>query len=107
MFPRLLRQNKLMTSVFSGIKSLLKELARFRSYSGSPKISQCLKLHVIYDVSWAWLRGAQPLTWTPELDTAFSKCKEALSEVTLLTHPATDVPLGLLRMFLLATLGRH
>ncbi|GFW03180.1 hypothetical protein TNCV_157991 [Trichonephila clavipes] len=25
----------------------------------------------------------------------FSKCKEALSEVTLLTHPAPDVPLGL------------
>ncbi|GFX78331.1 hypothetical protein TNCV_345281 [Trichonephila clavipes] len=41
------------------------------------------------------LRGAQPVTWTSELDTAFSKCKEALSEVTLLTHPAPDVPLGL------------
>ncbi|GFY46847.1 retrotransposable element Tf2 protein type 1 [Trichonephila inaurata madagascariensis] len=41
------------------------------------------------------LRGAQPLTWTSELDTAFSKCKEALSEVTLLMHPAADVPLGL------------
>ncbi|GFS42978.1 uncharacterized protein TNIN_267221 [Trichonephila inaurata madagascariensis] len=41
------------------------------------------------------LRGAQPLTWTSELDTAFSKCKEVLSEVTLLTHPAADVPLGL------------
>ncbi|GFY61874.1 uncharacterized protein TNIN_232301 [Trichonephila inaurata madagascariensis] len=43
----------------------------------------------------SWLRGDQPLTWTSELDTAFSKCKEALSEVTLLTHPAADVPLGL------------
>ncbi|GFX67303.1 retrovirus-related Pol polyprotein from transposon 17.6 [Trichonephila clavipes] len=41
------------------------------------------------------LRGAQPVTWTSELDTAFSKCKEALSKVTLLTHPAPDVPLGL------------
>ncbi|GFW94678.1 uncharacterized protein TNCV_4247181 [Trichonephila clavipes] len=41
------------------------------------------------------LRGAQLLTWTSELDTAFSKCKEALSEVTLLTHPAPDVPLGI------------
>ncbi|GFT41816.1 retrovirus-related Pol polyprotein from transposon 17.6 [Trichonephila clavipes] len=41
------------------------------------------------------LRGAQPVTWTSELHTAFSKCKEALSEVTLLTHPAPDVPLGL------------
>ncbi|GFY71318.1 uncharacterized protein TNIN_379921 [Trichonephila inaurata madagascariensis] len=41
------------------------------------------------------LRGAQPLIWTSELDTAFSKCKEALSEVTPLTHPAADVPLGL------------
>ncbi|GFY43586.1 transposon Ty3-I Gag-Pol polyprotein [Trichonephila inaurata madagascariensis] len=39
--------------------------------------------------------GAQPLTWTSELDTAFSKCKEALSEVTLLMHPAPDEPLGL------------
>ncbi|GFY00946.1 retrovirus-related Pol polyprotein from transposon 17.6 [Trichonephila clavipes] len=33
------------------------------------------------------LRGAQPVTWTSEFDIAFSKCKEALSEVTLLTHP--------------------
>ncbi|GFY54543.1 hypothetical protein TNIN_441431 [Trichonephila inaurata madagascariensis] len=41
------------------------------------------------------LRGAQPLTWTSELDTAFSKFKEALSEVTLLMHPGPDVPLGL------------
>ncbi|GFR12253.1 uncharacterized protein TNCT_621701 [Trichonephila clavata] len=41
------------------------------------------------------LRGAQPLTWTSELHTAFSKCKEASSEVTLLTHPAPYVPLGL------------
>ncbi|GFW69775.1 hypothetical protein TNCV_1884191 [Trichonephila clavipes] len=41
------------------------------------------------------LRGAQPVTWSSELDTAFSKCKEALSEVPLLTHPASDVPLGL------------
>ncbi|GFY68746.1 uncharacterized protein TNIN_298151 [Trichonephila inaurata madagascariensis] len=41
------------------------------------------------------LRGAQHLTWTSELDTAFSKYKKALSEVTLLTHPAPDVPLGL------------
>ncbi|GFU77645.1 retrovirus-related Pol polyprotein from transposon 17.6 [Trichonephila clavipes] len=41
------------------------------------------------------LRGAQLVTWTSELNTAFSKCKEALSEVTLLTHPAPDVPLGL------------
>ncbi|GFY46260.1 uncharacterized protein TNIN_202931 [Trichonephila inaurata madagascariensis] len=40
-------------------------------------------------------RGAQPLTWASELDTAFSKCKEALSEVTLIMHPAADVPLGL------------
>ncbi|GFX28202.1 uncharacterized protein TNCV_15411 [Trichonephila clavipes] len=41
------------------------------------------------------LRGAQPVTWTSEHDTAFSKCKEALSEITLLTHPSLDVPLGL------------
>ncbi|GFX69441.1 uncharacterized protein TNCV_380101 [Trichonephila clavipes] len=41
------------------------------------------------------LQGAQPVTWTSELDTAFSNCKEALSEVTLLMHPAPDVPLGL------------
>ncbi|GFW90272.1 hypothetical protein TNCV_2121391 [Trichonephila clavipes] len=41
------------------------------------------------------LRGSQPVTWTSELDTAFSKCKEALSEITLLTHPAPDVPLRL------------
>ncbi|GFX36405.1 hypothetical protein TNCV_3671601 [Trichonephila clavipes] len=42
------------------------------------------------------LREAQPVTWTSELDTAFAKCKEALSEVTLLSHPAPNVPLGLL-----------
>ncbi|GFU86251.1 uncharacterized protein TNCV_369071 [Trichonephila clavipes] len=41
------------------------------------------------------LRRAQPVTLTSELDTAFSKCKKALSEVTLLTHPAPDVTLGL------------
>ncbi|GFQ69868.1 uncharacterized protein TNCT_64431 [Trichonephila clavata] len=34
------------------------------------------------------LRGAQPLTWTSELDADFSKRKEALSEIALLTHPA-------------------
>ncbi|GFY44028.1 uncharacterized protein TNIN_496321 [Trichonephila inaurata madagascariensis] len=47
------------------------------------------------DIPKTRLRRAQPLTWTSEFNTAFSKCKEALSKVTLLTHPAPDVPLGL------------
>ncbi|GFY46448.1 uncharacterized protein TNIN_133191 [Trichonephila inaurata madagascariensis] len=41
------------------------------------------------------IREAQNLTWTSEIDTAFSKCKEALSEVTVLSHSAPNVPLGL------------
>ncbi|GFW41451.1 hypothetical protein TNCV_465421 [Trichonephila clavipes] len=53
------------------------------------------KYHSSLNDALSGLRGSQPVIWTSELDIAFSKCKEALSEVTLLTNPAPNVPLGL------------
>lgn len=41
------------------------------------------------------LRDNQLITWTPALGQAFETCKGDLSQVTLLFHRATNVPLGL------------
>ncbi|BES94023.1 Reverse transcriptase (RNA-dependent DNA polymerase) [Nesidiocoris tenuis] len=35
-----------------------------------------------------------PLQWTPELDSAFSALKTALSQATVLAHPSLDAPLS-------------
>jgi len=41
------------------------------------------------------LRSTQPFPWTPELEAAFKVCQAALSEATLLAHPAAGAPIGL------------
>lgn len=41
------------------------------------------------------LKGAKPVPWTPELELAFNKCKEGLSNATLLAHPILKATLGL------------
>ena len=40
-------------------------------------------------------RRDTPVTWTAEAETAFSECKTALSEATLLTHPVRDAPISI------------
>jgi len=37
----------------------------------------------------------QPIQWTPQTEAAFQKCKDILSEATLLFHCRTDAPLAL------------
>lgn len=40
-------------------------------------------------------KGKQRVPWTPETVEAFSKCKEALAQATLLVHPKCDAPLSI------------
>lgn len=41
------------------------------------------------------IKGSTILTWTPELNDAFEKCKLSLSRTTLLAHPVHEAPLSL------------
>lgn len=41
------------------------------------------------------VKGTQPLTWTPELQAAFDKCKNSIARATLLIHPQHEAPLAL------------
>lgn len=40
-------------------------------------------------------RRDTPVTWTEEAETAFIRCKTALSDATLLIHPVRDAPISL------------
>jgi hypothetical protein len=41
------------------------------------------------------VKGSHPITWTPELHTAFEECKANLSQAALLAHPDPAAPLAL------------
>jgi hypothetical protein len=41
------------------------------------------------------VKGFHPITWTPELNEVFEKCKANLSRSILLAHPNTYAPLAL------------
>ena len=41
------------------------------------------------------VKGSHPITWTPELHTAFEECKANLSQAAPLAHPDPAVPLAL------------
>jgi transposase InsO family protein len=43
----------------------------------------------------AGIKGKQPLTWTPQLELDFQKCKEALSTATMLHHPAPNANIAI------------
>lgn len=40
-------------------------------------------------------KGAKPFPWTPELEQCFDNCKKSLANVTTLSHPNCEAPLGL------------
>jgi hypothetical protein len=50
------------------------------SRSGHPGTAACHPL-------WSQDKGSHPISWTPELSTAFEKCKASLSCATLLANP--------------------
>lgn len=76
----------------NGMRRFLGMLNFYRRFIPNAAADQA-PLHTM--ISGPKVKGTQPLTWTPELQENFQKCRDSIARSTLLVHPELDAPLAL------------
>lgn len=85
-------QNFPLPKTIQGVRRFLGMVNYYRRFL--PKAA-LLQAPLVTAVAETKGKGAQPFPWTTELEDCFTKCKQSLSNATLLAHPVGDAPLGL------------